>query len=60
MSLYWYVFKFGICHGYRRHSCVADAVFRVWDVLCCKRLGYVVSADVWDHVPCCRRPRGMY
>ena len=34
ISLYWYVFKFGICHGY---PCVADAVFRVWDVLCCKR-----------------------
>ena len=58
MSLYWYVFEFGICHG---PCCVADAVFRVWDVVCCKRssLGYVVYADVWD-VLCCRRPMGMY
>ena len=45
ISLYWYVFKFGIYHG---HGCVADAIFRVWGVLCCKRLGCVVSVDVWD------------
>ena len=50
MSLYWYVFKFGICHSY---CCVADAVFRVLDVSCCKLLKYVVSGTVCRRLGSC-------